>query len=95
MIRDEYYQWWWDNTDEFGELLTTLPEPVATLAAHVRALQARIDRLPDPDEHDKAHGRDCRCYASRCACAYDRPGAVCAWHEPPAGERSDERKEQA
>jgi hypothetical protein len=79
--RDQYTQWWMDNTDDEGELLASLPEPVATLAAHVMALQERIDKLPDPDEHDQAHGRDCRCAAIQCACAYDHPAAICAWHE--------------
>jgi hypothetical protein len=79
MTRDQYDRWWQDNTDEGGELLP-LDEPAATLAAHVMALQGRIDRLMDPDEHDKVHGRDCRCMASRCACAYDHPDAVCVFH---------------
>lgn len=81
MGRDEYAKWWIDNTDAEGEVLATLPEPLATLAAHVMALQERIDRLPDPDEHDKAHGHDCRCSATRCACDYDHPRAVCMTHE--------------
>ena len=81
MTRDQYDRWWQDNTDADGEPLATLPEPIAALAAHVLALQERIDRLPDPTEHDRAHGAECRCYATQCACAYDRPGAVCAFHE--------------
>lgn len=81
MNREEYNRWWQDNTDDDGELLASLPEPVATLAAHVTALQERVDHLPDPDDHDKAHGRDCRCKTVQCACAYDHPAAVCMVHE--------------
>jgi hypothetical protein len=81
MDRDEYAKWWIENTGNDGEVLASLPEPVATLAAHVMALQERIDGLPDPDDHDKAHGHDCRCAATQCACAYDHPDAVCMVHE--------------
>lgn len=80
MTRDDYADWWQEHTDDDGELIT-LPEPIATLAAHVMALQERIDKLPAPDDHDKAHGFSCRCRDSQCACAYDHPDAVCAVHE--------------
>lgn len=73
----EYDSWWFDNTDDRGELLSSLPEPIKTLAAHVQALQARIDKLPDPtDAEADPHGWD-----TQCACAYDHPDAVCAVHE--------------
>lgn len=76
----EYFDWWQDNTDDDGELLPSLPEPIATLAAHVMALQARIDKLADPTtaEHDP------RSWDTQCACAYDHPDAVCAVHEQAA-----------
>lgn len=88
MSRGDYDRWWQDNTDEDGELLP-LDEPEATLAAHVQELQLRIDRLMDPDEHDLQHNAaarpgGCRCYLTRCACAYDHPDAVCAVHEQEA-----------
>jgi len=74
---DEYDNWWNDNTDAEGELLADLPEPVKTLAAHVQALQARIDKLADPTATDA----DPRGWDTQCACAYDHPEAVCAVHE--------------
>lgn len=80
MSHDEYGRWWNDATDAAGELLPDLPEPVRTLAAHVMALQGRLDRLPGPDDHDRAHGHACRCSAAQCACAYDHPDAVCMTH---------------
>lgn len=76
MDRDEYAKWWIDNTDADGELLADLPEPVATLAAHVMALQGRIDRLPDPRDAPGDAG-----WTTQCACAYDDPRAVCMTHE--------------
>lgn len=90
MTQDEYAKWWMDNTDAYGEFRADLPELVATLAEHVMALQGRIDRLMDPDEHDLQHNAvarpgGCRCYLTRCACAYDHPGAVCMSHEQRAG----------
>ena len=63
---DQYDRWWMDNTDDEGELLGTLPEPVATLAAHVQALQGRVDELPGD---------------LRCCCAYDHPEMVCMVHK--------------
>lgn len=85
MTRDEYSHWWLDNTDDSGELLPSLPEPVATLAAHVMALQGRIDRLMDPNEHDLQHNAaarpgGCRCHLTRCGCSYDHPDDVCMTH---------------
>lgn len=86
MDRDEYARWWRDNTDQAGELWVDLPEPVATLAAHVMALQERVDKLMDPDEHDAQHNArarpgGCRCHLTQCACAYDHPAAVCMIHK--------------
>lgn len=81
MDRTEYSRWWQENTDDGGEIVATLPEPAATLAAHVMALWERLDRLTDPDSHDKTHGKACRCFAAQCACAYDHPDAVCMVHE--------------
>lgn len=78
LARDAYDRWWQDHTDDDGELLASLPEPAATLAAHVQALQARIDRLPDPDAANLA---ELNRRAVRCACAYDHPDAVCMVHE--------------
>lgn len=72
-----YADWWRDNTDADGELLTSLPEPVATLAAHVMALQGRIDKLADPTTVEL----NPRGWDTQCACAYDHPDAVCAVHE--------------
>lgn len=51
MNRYDYSDWWDRNTGPDGEPLPSLPEPVATLAAHVLALQDRIDKLTDPDTH--------------------------------------------
>jgi hypothetical protein len=77
MTHDEYSRWWggigWDTS-------RALENPAATLAAHVMALQERIDKLLSPDDHDKLHGQSCRCMATQCACAYDHPGAVCMTH---------------
>ena len=75
--RADYADWWQEHTDDDGELLASLPEPVATLAAHVMALQARIDKLADPT----AVELDPRGWDTRCACAYDHPDAVCAVHD--------------
>jgi hypothetical protein len=83
LTRDEYAKWWDDNTDGDMEVLASLPEPVATLAAHVMALQERVDLLPSPDDHDRAHGHNCRCRASQCACAYGHPQAECMTHRGP------------
>lgn len=80
LTRDEYAEWWRDNTDDDGEL-RPLDDPEATLAAHIQELQMRIDKLMSPDEHDLSHGKDCRCMAGQCACAYDHPDAVCMTHE--------------
>lgn len=68
LTRDDYDAWWQEYTDDDGELIT-LPEPVATLAAHVMALQGRVDHLPDE---------------LRCCCAYDHPDAVCMVHQEDA-----------
>jgi hypothetical protein len=81
MTRDEYAKWWMDYTNADGELLADLPEPVATLAEHVLALQDRIDNLMSPEAHDLSHGTTCRCKFSQCACAYDHPDAICMVHE--------------
>jgi hypothetical protein len=86
LTRTEYADWWNDNTDDDGELLPLDDPATATLAAHVQELQLRIDRLMDPDEHDAQHNADarpggCRCYLTRCACAYDHPDAVCMVHD--------------
>lgn len=71
----EYADWWYYATDDDGELPSGLPEPVATLAAHVMALQERIDKLPGPDsESDDS-------WQTQCACAYDDPRDVCAVHQ--------------
>ncbi len=72
LSHNEYMDWWDDNTDVNGELLSELPEPVATLAAHVQALQARIDRLPHADDV---------IWTTQCACAYDTPTAKCMSHQ--------------
>lgn len=77
MRTDEYDLWWQENTDDEGEPLADLPEPIATLAAHVMSLQARIDKLPDPT----AVEADPRGWDTQCACAYDHPDAVCAVHQ--------------
>lgn len=74
MTRAEYDRWWIDNTDEGGELLSSLSEPVATLAAHVQALQERIDRLPGPDSTSMNQ------WSTTCACAYDHPNSLCMVH---------------
>lgn len=71
----EYARWWIENTDDDGELLASLPEPDATLAAHIMALQERIDRLPEPDDPMP------NTWSTQCACAYDDPRAVCMTHE--------------
>jgi hypothetical protein len=76
--RDEYDHWWNDNTDDKGELLADLPEPVRTLAAHVQALQGRIDRLPGPDEE---WGMTRSAWVTQCCCAYDHPDTVCMVHK--------------
>jgi hypothetical protein len=75
----EYNRWWQNNTDADGELLASLPEPVATLAAHVMALQGRIDRLPGPD--DLTADAAASPWVTQCACSYDHPDAVCMTHE--------------
>ncbi len=88
MDMDTYSAWWDDHTDAGGELLPNLPEPVATLAAHVQALQERIDELPDPTVLDSLEwcGRDVGAYlaqhgwVSQCGCAYDHPEARCLGH---------------
>lgn len=74
---DDYADWWQEHTDDDGELLVSLPEPVATLAAHVMALQERIDKLADPTTAEL----DPRGWDTRCACAYDHPDAVCMVHK--------------
>lgn len=79
MDQNEYAEWWIDNGDR-----DDLPEPVATLAAHVSALQDRIDKLTPPDDHDQQHPDGCRCYTAQCACAYDHPADVCMIHHPEA-----------
>lgn len=73
-----YDQWWIEHTDDNGELLPDLPEPVATLAAHVAALQDRVDNLPSPDSRDDwiLQSR----WTTQCACAYDHPEARCMGH---------------
>lgn len=85
MDHDTYADWWQEHTDDDGELIS-LPEPIASLAAHVQGLQGRIDRLMDPDEHDAQHNArarpgGCHCWLTRCACAYDHPGDVCMIHK--------------
>lgn len=88
MTRDEYAKWWIDNTDADGELLATLPEPVAILAQHVMALQERIFRLPSPDDLTPGHA-----WTTQCACAYDDPRAICMTHEArTASAREDETR---
>jgi len=76
MNRDEYARWWIENTGDDGEVLASLPEPVATLAAHVMALQERIDMLPGPDDPMS------NAWSTQCCCAYDDPRAVCMVHGP-------------
>lgn len=78
MTRAEYDRWWLDATDEDGEPRADLPPIVATLAAHVLALQERVDQLPDPD-HPEATA-----WTTRCACAYDHPASVCSVHKDAA-----------
>ncbi len=78
MDREDYETWWVDKTDADGELIAGLPEPVATLAAHVMALQARIDKLADPTTVEA----DPIGWDTQCACAYDDPRSVCAIHQP-------------
>jgi hypothetical protein len=68
MTPDEYTDWWIKHSDD-----DNLPEPIATLAAHVMALQDRIDGLP---EHDSG----CLEHDHRCCCAYDHPGDICQPH---------------
>jgi hypothetical protein len=79
---DEYLRWWIDNTDDAGELRADLPEPVATLAAHVVALQDRIGRLPAPGEVVDLTRHQ---WVTSCACAYDHPDAVCMAHRAGGG----------
>jgi len=86
MDREQYDAWWRDNTDADGEVLSVLPEPLATLAAHVQALQGRVDDLMDPDDHIAQHNADrrpggCPCRLVQCACAYDHPDDVCMVHQ--------------
>jgi hypothetical protein len=82
VTRDEYADWWRDNTDAEGELLPDLPEPTRTLALHVQALQGRIDKLPDPTTVEA----NPRGWDTQCACAYDDPRSVCAVHQSREGE---------
>lgn len=74
----DYDQWWIHHTDNVGELVPDLPEPVATLAAHVMALQERLDNLPGPEAPDREI-LECP-WTTQCACAYDHPEAVCTGH---------------
>lgn len=90
MTRAAYDRWWQDNSDKEGELLAELPAPTRTLATHVQALQGRIDRLMDPDQHDLQHNAanrpgGCRCYLTQCACAYDHPDTKCMIHREVTG----------
>lgn len=85
MARDKYARWWLENTDDDGELLAHLPEPVATLAAHVMALQERIGRLPDPNDPMP------NAWSTQCCCAYDDPRDVCMTHEGHARQASTGR----
>lgn len=79
LTRDDYADWWQEHTDDEGELIT-LPEPIATLAAHVQALQGRIDKLPDPEAAQPDS------WQTQCCCAYDDPRDVCVVHNArPAG----------
>lgn len=79
MTRDEYNTWWLAQPDDLAEL----PEPTRTLAAHVLALQERIDALP---EYEDANGGP-----FRCCCAYDHPDDVCMIHAPkPPGAHTKE-----
>lgn len=74
---DAYADWWQENTDEDGEL-RPLGEPIATLAAHIMALQERIDRLPDPHAADRG---ETNAWATQCCCVYDHPDAECMSHK--------------
>lgn len=71
-----YDAWWEQHTDADGELLP-LDEPAATLAAHVRALQDRLDRLPDPHAADRG---ETNAWSGQCACAYEHPQSRCMTH---------------
>jgi hypothetical protein len=79
MTRDEYDRWWmgwWTEQSEAPDL----PPITVMLAAHVSALQERIDRLPHPDHPEPNE------WITQCACAYDFPTAQCGVHrkEPAA-----------
>ena len=67
----EYEAWWSEHSED-----PDLPPIVVTLAAHVDALQERINRLPHPDRPGPST------WATQCACAYDHPDAVCMAHGP-------------
>lgn len=57
---------------EEDEGRSLLASDLRELVAHIDALQDRVDSLPeDPCP---------TCGAVRCACAYDRPNAVCGYH---------------
>lgn len=81
LTRAEYDIWLATAPDDLMEIEDPL---VAILYAHVLALQDRLDKLIDPEDHDRGdwpHGRGCKCYHQRCACAYDYPTDVCMVHE--------------
>ena len=81
MLTREEYGDWWINGDSDGIESTDLIE---TLIYHVEALQKRLDKLLDPDQHDIQHNsskRDCFCYLTQCACAFDYPTDVCSAHK--------------
>lgn len=61
-----------------GYLLRGYDDLIATLAEHVMALQARIDRLPSPDARANVVTSS---WTTQCRCAYDDPRAVCIEHE--------------
>ena len=72
---DTYDDWWMNEDEGFSSDLEE------TLATHIVVLQARIDALSEPDEHDMEHGKECRCFGVRCGCAYDYPLDICDPHK--------------
>ncbi len=80
MLNNDEYTDWWIEYLTIGKDVVTDPA-IHTLAAHVRALWDRLEKLIEPEEHDINHGSDCRCYLTRCCCAYDHPLMVCDFHK--------------
>ena len=78
MISREEYEQWMLHGDSSGFESQQL---IDTLLEHVGALQDRIDKLLEPHTHDVIHGRNCECWDTQCACAYDYPTDVCSVHK--------------